>query len=157
MTRSPHPTFLADRVRRRLIGAGGLACAVVALPARAHHGWSSFDETAPIWIEGTVRDVRWQNPHAELIVERAPEPRLPDDLATRLRAHYEDGFSSLGLRRNLTANGNPASAIWESPDNCIQLIVDVDVDDFQRRPLRVADDGIVAVEHVGIEAHEILP
>jgi hypothetical protein len=37
--------------------------------ALAHHGWSSFDETAPIYLQGTVKSVKWQNPHAELSLE----------------------------------------------------------------------------------------
>jgi hypothetical protein len=36
---------------------------------RAHHGWSSFDETKPIYLEGVIRKVKWQNPHAEAMVE----------------------------------------------------------------------------------------
>jgi hypothetical protein len=35
----------------------------------AHHGWSSFDETRPIYLEGKVTKVKWQNPHAEIVME----------------------------------------------------------------------------------------
>ena len=35
----------------------------------AHHGWSSFDETKPIYLEGIVKSVKWQNPHAEFMLE----------------------------------------------------------------------------------------
>ena len=37
--------------------------------ASAHHGWSSFDETKPIYLEGVVKSVKWQNPHAEFMLE----------------------------------------------------------------------------------------
>lgn len=59
--------------------------AVTAIPwgARAHHGWSSFDPDRPIYLEGTVRKVRWQNPHAELELETPAELKLPADLAQR--------------------------------------------------------------------------
>lgn len=42
----------------------------------AHHGWSGFDETRPIYLEGIVRSVQWQNPHAEVVLEvnHAPPP-----------------------------------------------------------------------------------
>jgi Family of unknown function (DUF6152) len=43
-----------------------IAFACVAL---AHHGWSSFDETKPIYLEGIVKSAKWQNPHAELMLE----------------------------------------------------------------------------------------
>lgn len=51
--------------RHFLVWSGALA----ATPVLAHHGWSSFDESRPIYLEGTVRSVRWQNPHAELVLE----------------------------------------------------------------------------------------
>jgi hypothetical protein len=65
--------------RRRLL----LATAMIPLWARAHHGWSSFDAERPIYLEGTVRKVRWQNPHAELELELPAQLRLPADLAQR--------------------------------------------------------------------------
>ena len=61
----------------------GAALALPALTARAHHGWSSFDQERPIYLEGRVTSVRWQNPHAELDLELAPGLRLPADLASR--------------------------------------------------------------------------
>ncbi|MCY7319905.1 MAG: hypothetical protein LH617_14480 [Ramlibacter sp.] len=66
--------------RRTILGA---ALALPALSARAHHGWSSFDQERPIYLEGRVTSVRWQNPHAELDIELAPGLRLPADLASR--------------------------------------------------------------------------
>jgi hypothetical protein len=60
-----------------------VAPALLAPPAWAHHGWSSFDQARPIYLEGTARDVRWRNPHAELRLELPAEPKLPADLATR--------------------------------------------------------------------------
>ncbi len=66
--------------RRTLLAA---APALLALPAWAHHGWSSFDQARPIYLEGTARDVRWRNPHAELKLELPADLKLPADLATR--------------------------------------------------------------------------
>ncbi len=43
--------------------------AIVGTAALAHHGWSSFDETKPIYLEGVVKSAKWQNPHAELVLE----------------------------------------------------------------------------------------
>ena len=51
--------------------------------AQAHHGWSSFDQDRPLYLEGTVRAVRWQNPHAELELEVPVDLRLPAGLAQR--------------------------------------------------------------------------
>jgi hypothetical protein len=54
------------------------------VPARAHHGWSSFDQGRPIFLEGVARKVAWRNPHAELMLELpAAGLKLPADLASR--------------------------------------------------------------------------
>jgi len=52
-------------------------------PALAHHGWSSFDQERPLYLEGRAAQVTWRNPHAELQLELAADLRLPADLATR--------------------------------------------------------------------------
>ena len=52
-------------------------------PLWAHHGWSSFDETRPIYLAGKAARVRWQNPHAELVLELANPLTLPADLKSR--------------------------------------------------------------------------
>lgn len=60
------------------------AAAVLAAPAvRAHHGWSSFDQSRPVWLEGKVAAVAWRNPHAEFQLDLRPDLRLPADLPQR--------------------------------------------------------------------------
>lgn len=54
------------------------------LPAWAHHGWSSFDQNRPLYLEGKAVQVSWRNPHVELQLELpAGGIALPKDLATR--------------------------------------------------------------------------
>jgi len=68
-------------VQRRLVLAAPLA---VWLPAaHAHHGWSSFDQSRPIYLEGKAGKVSWSNPHAEVMLDLPPDLKLPADLATR--------------------------------------------------------------------------
>ena len=67
--------------RRTLLLA--LPAGLLAARAGAHHGWSSFDESAPLYLEGVARDVRWQNPHVELVVDVSDDLALPADLAKR--------------------------------------------------------------------------
>lgn len=69
-------------MRRRPLLMFGLSLACLPL-ARAHHGWSSFDQTRPIWLSGRAASVQWRNPHAELVLELPPAPMLPADLAKR--------------------------------------------------------------------------
>ena len=62
-----------------------LILASLCLPGLAwsHHGWSSFDQDRPIYLEGKVVSAKWQNPHAELILETPADLKLPADLAGR--------------------------------------------------------------------------
>lgn len=61
-----------------------LAAALAApFAARAHHGWSSFDQERPIYLQGKAVVVQWRNPHAELVLELPPDYRLPAGLAAR--------------------------------------------------------------------------
>jgi hypothetical protein len=71
--------------RRRFVLVTAAASATpLALPtAWAHHGWSSFDADRPIYLEGKVVSSKWQNPHAELMLEVSPGLALPADLKQR--------------------------------------------------------------------------
>jgi hypothetical protein len=66
--------------RRHLLAA---ALVFGALPAMAHHGWSSFDQNAPLYLQGQVASVRWTNPHAEAVLDVSKGLTLPADLAKR--------------------------------------------------------------------------
>ena len=70
--------------RRELLKVSAtLPLAGVAFRAQAHHGWSSFDQDRPIYLEGRVLKSQWRNPHAELELEIPPKLQLPADLAQR--------------------------------------------------------------------------
>jgi hypothetical protein len=67
---------------RRRSALAALAASVPLL-ARAHHGWSSFDQNRPLWLEGKAAKVAWRNPHAEFELELSADLKLPADLAGR--------------------------------------------------------------------------
>jgi hypothetical protein len=67
-------------MQRRTLIAAALAA---PLAARAHHGWSSFDQARPIYLEGHAAKVAWRNPHAEMALELPADLKLPADLASR--------------------------------------------------------------------------
>ncbi|TDK25013.1 hypothetical protein E2F46_07515 [Luteimonas aestuarii] len=46
-----------------------LAALFVALPAAAHHGWSSYDADQAMRFDAELIEVRYRNPHAEVVVE----------------------------------------------------------------------------------------
>lgn len=76
------PTSPAGR-RRALQWLALAATASVVMPARAHHGWSSFDLNRPLWLAGKARKVAWRNPHVELELELDTDLRIPTDLSQR--------------------------------------------------------------------------
>lgn len=55
----------------------------ICLPGLAHHGWSSFDQDRPIYLEGKVVKAVWQNPHVELEINVPVGLKVPADLASR--------------------------------------------------------------------------
>lgn len=76
-----------------------LMLAALALPfaARAHHGWSSFDQGRPIYLEGRAVNVAWRNPHAELDLDVAADLKLPADLAQRKLPAQSSSVDGPGL------------------------------------------------------------
>ncbi len=83
--------------RRHLLLAAGAASAGLVTRAWAHHGWSSFDQGRPIYLEGRAANVAWRNPHAELTLELPADLKLPTDLATRAVPAQSASVDGAGL------------------------------------------------------------
>jgi hypothetical protein len=85
--------------------------ALLATAALAHHGWSSFDETKPIYLEGVVKSVKWQNPHAELMLEvnRAAPPAALTRFAIPKQTAPVDAVTVLGTAKPPLRK----DAVWE--------------------------------------------
>ena len=96
--------------RRQLIALSGLA--LVPLASRAHHGWSSFDQDKPIYLEGKAESVAWRNPHAEIKLRVNTNVQLPADLAGR---KVPAQSASVDSARVLSAARLPTrrDAVWE--------------------------------------------
>jgi Family of unknown function (DUF6152) len=95
--------------RRSFIVALSALPAVAALPSLAHHGWGSYDESRPIYLEGKVKSTKWQNPHAEIVITMAADAKLPADLATRkapAQANPVDGAKILSGAVAATKRGD---------------------------------------------------
>ena len=88
------------------------AAGVLPLPALAHHGWSSFDLDKPIYLEGRADKIAWRNPHAEFMLQVAPDLRLPADLPRRTppaQSAGVDGAKIFAAARLPTRR----EAVWE--------------------------------------------
>lgn len=99
-------------MHRRQFASTLAALGALPLAARAHHGWSSFDQDRPIYLEGTADRVAWANPHAEVMLRVTPGLALPADLRTRAlpkQTAGPDGAALLGK----TALPKRKDAVWE--------------------------------------------
>lgn len=98
--------------RRQFILAAGSAAVLAALPAWAHHGWTSFDQDKPLYLSGTVKSVRWQNPHAEFVLVVAKDLALPADLAGRTLPAQTQGVDGPGILKRAALPAQAAGE-WE--------------------------------------------
>lgn len=90
-------------LRRDVIQAGAsLGLGSWTGAALAHHGWSSFDQDRPIYLEGRAVGVKWRNPHAELVLEVPESLRLPADLAQRALPAQTAGIDGPALLAKTT-------------------------------------------------------
>ncbi len=55
----------------RALVISALLSVVMTVPAIAHHSFGMFNRNAEMWLEGTVKELQWTNPHAfiQLLVE----------------------------------------------------------------------------------------
>jgi hypothetical protein len=55
-----------------IISVTGIAIALLAPPALAHHSFAMFDADKTVEMQGTVKEFQWTNPHSwlEVMVER---------------------------------------------------------------------------------------
>ena len=96
---------------RALLSAVSITSALIGGVAFAHHGWSSFDETKPIYLEGVVKSVKWQNPHAEVMLEvsRAAPPAALARFAIPKQSANVDAVTVIGSAKAPTRK----DAVWE--------------------------------------------
>jgi hypothetical protein len=52
----------------RVLGLAGVAVAMSAIPAFAHHSFAMFDAEKSLTLEGTVKEFQWTNPHSWILM-----------------------------------------------------------------------------------------
>jgi Family of unknown function (DUF6152) len=50
------------------LGLAGIAVAMSAVPANAHHSFAMFDAQKSTTLEGIVKDFQWTNPHSWILL-----------------------------------------------------------------------------------------
>lgn len=98
-------------MKRRCFFQLFLGSALLAAPVLAHHGWSSFDQDRPVYLSGTLTQVRWQNPHTEVML-RVDATKLPDGLAARALPAQQQSVDAAGILKKVQVPAN-AAGVWE--------------------------------------------
>ena len=84
--------------------AVGLSAALIAAPALAHHGWSSYDADKTITLTAPVSEVTWGNPHGAAQVRHQGKVwNVVLAPVTRMEAR--------GLTRAMLTEGKPVTLI----------------------------------------------
>jgi hypothetical protein len=90
--------------RNAFLGAAGLAlAAALSAPALAHHSAAHFDFANPVQVTGVVKEARFSNPHARIILE------VTDDKGTRdveYEGHSRNNMYRQGFRPGMMAVGD---------------------------------------------------
>lgn len=118
--------------------------------AFAHHGWSSFDETKPIYLEGIVKSVKWQNPHAEFMLEvsGAAPPAALTRFAVPKQSANVDAVMILGAAKAPTRKDK----VWE-----VELAPITRMDSWKVIPVKVGDKlSVVGYTHKDEKGEAIL-
>ena len=84
---------------------------LLAAPVLAHHGWSSFDQDKPLYLSGTLTQVRWQNPHAEVML-RVDATKLPEGIASRTVPAQQQSVDGAAVLKKVQVPANVAGT-WE--------------------------------------------
>lgn len=133
--------------RRSLLAAAWAA----PLAAQAHHGWSSFDQGRPIWLEGRASKVAWRNPHAELTLELPADPKLPGDLASRRLPAQSAGVDGMALLKSAQLPTRK-DRVWE-----IELAPLTRMDAWKVPEIKVGDTvGVLGFTFAGEKGDAVL-
>jgi hypothetical protein len=71
-------------MKYRALSLAGIAVAISAIPALAHHSFAMFDAEKKMTLEGTVKEFQWTNPHSWILLTVANEQGQPQQWAIEM-------------------------------------------------------------------------
>jgi hypothetical protein len=110
-------------MKAKLSGPPALAAVLlllVSVPVFAHHGAASYDTSKMTTLKGTVTNVEWMNPHAEIFIE-------VNDTAGQAQKYIVESVSPLGLSRigwtkDLLKQGDQVTVTGNLPKNGTHIL-----------------------------------
>lgn len=70
----------------KALGLAGVAIAMYAIPAFAHHSFAMFDAEKRMTLEGTVKEFQWTNPHSWILMMVKNQAGVEEQWAIELGA-----------------------------------------------------------------------
>jgi Family of unknown function (DUF6152) len=71
---------------------GAVLLFLFSVPVLAHHGAASYDISKTTTLKGTITNIKWMNPHAEIEIE-------VNDMTGKTEKYIVESVSPLGLSR----------------------------------------------------------
>jgi hypothetical protein len=90
---------------RKALGLAGIAIAMFATPALAHHSFAMFDAGKIVALEGTVKEFQWTNPHAWIQLMVAEGETAPAQWAIEMNG--PSGLARAGWKPKTLTPGMP--------------------------------------------------
>jgi hypothetical protein len=97
-------------MKQTRIAFGLLLAALLAMPgqAAAHHGWSSYETSQPLYVSGTLQELLWQNPHVEMRLTVAADVTLPPELPNAVLPEQFERDGGRAILSNAALPPDPA-------------------------------------------------
>jgi hypothetical protein len=105
--RPKNQNLLETPMTLKSLGLAGIAVAVFASPAFAHHSFAMFDADSKITIEGVVKEFQWTNPHAWIMLTVANTEGKAEPWAIELNG--PSGLVRQGWKPKTLTPGMPIS------------------------------------------------
>lgn len=87
-----------------LLSLGAAAVLGVGMPAIAHHSAAQFDFQNPVNVTGVVKEARFSNPHARIVLEVTDAKRGTRDI--EFEGHSRNNMYRQGFRPEMMAVGD---------------------------------------------------
>ena len=95
----------------KALGFAGIAAAMFAIPAMAHHSFAMFDAEKIMTLEGTVKEFQWTNPHAWILLNA---PKDGAQVQWAIEMNGPTGLARTGWLPKTLTPGMPVK-VWIHP------------------------------------------
>jgi uncharacterized protein DUF6152 len=94
-------------MKAKAFALAGIAVAMGAVPALAHHSFAMFDAEKTVNLEGTVKEFQWTNPHAWIMLTVANDGAEAQHWAIEMNG--PGGLARQGWRPKTLTPGMPVT------------------------------------------------